>query len=106
MSKTCSKRLALSDYSAPLDEAGLSRIDLYTAGKYRSTAPLAMAEVVILFHFHCHRGCQQCTSLSDSVLLRRGGGGGGGGREIEKAWLREARARYSRFPAQGSITSV
>ena len=70
-----------------MDEAGLSGIDFYTAGKYRSTAPLPMVEVVILFHFHCHRGCQQCTSLSHSVLLR--------------PW-----ARYSRFPAQGSITNV
>ena len=35
-----------------MDEAGLSGIDLYTAaGKFRSTAPLPMAEVVILFTF-------------------------------------------------------
>ena len=37
--------MSKTDYSAPMDEAGLTGIDLYTAGKFRSTAPLPGADL-------------------------------------------------------------
>ena len=71
-----------------MDEAGLSGIDLYTAGKFMSTAPLPMAEVVIFcLTFTATEVASSVQSPSDSVLLR--------------PW-----ARYSRFPHKRIISKT